>query len=110
MEAGHTLQIDKEQVFVRSFDGNVLTVMRGANGTGATSHAQGAAIDLFEYPPGVTEAAIIQAARLLRLGDGTLSTSPASGAGRAKGGALLDGSAAFLLAGFRRAALGAGVR
>ena len=107
VEAGHTLLIDSEQIYVRSYDGNQLKVLRGANGTVAASHRKGTAIDVLDYPPGVTEAVVIQAARLLRLGDGTQAAFPAGRAGRA---ALMDADAAFLLAGYRKAALGAGGR
>ena len=110
VEAGRTLLVDSEQMYVRSYDGNQLKVLRGANGTVAASHRKGTPIDVFEYPPGVTEAVVIQAARLLRLGDGTQAASPADRAGRAGRSALMDADSAFLLAGYRRAALGAGVR
>ena len=111
MEAGHTLLLGSEQMYVRSYDGNRLNVTRGANGTTASAHEQADSIDIFEYPPGITEAVIIQAARLLRLGDGApgLLHTP-GGAGRSSGAAMLDADAAFLLAGYRKAALGAGVR
>ncbi len=105
VEAGHTIQVGAEQMRVRSYDGNQLSVDRGANGTTASAHSQNDAIDIFEYPPGITEAAIIQAARLLRTGDGAFG-APAG----PRGPALLDADAAFLLAGYRKAALGAGAR
>ena len=50
VEAGHTLLIDSEQLFVSSYSGNTLTVVRGVNGTTAASHSGGAAIDIYEYP------------------------------------------------------------
>ena len=111
VEAGHTLLLGSEQMYVRSYDGNRLNVTRGANGTTASAHEQADSIDIFEYPPGITEAVIIQAARLLRLGDGAPGPPHVpGGAGRSSGAAMLDADAAFLLAGYRKAALGAGVR
>ena len=110
VEAGHTLQVGSEQIYVRSYEGSRLNVARGANGTTAAAHDRGAPIDIFEYPPGITEATIIQAARLLRLSDGTVdSPTGPRGASRRYGAALMDADAAFLLAGYRKAALGVGV-
>ncbi len=111
VQAGHTIRIGSEYMYVRSYDGDRLEVTRGANGTTAAAHDQNVAIDIFEYPSGIAEAVIIQATRLLRLGDGTFGAQPGPrGPGRPNGAALMDADAAFLLAGFRKAALGAGAR
>ena len=64
VEAGHTLLIDSEQVYVQSYSGNTLTVVRGTNGTTAASHSGGVAIDIYEYPGPIVEATIMQTARL----------------------------------------------
>ena len=111
IEAGRTVQIGSEQIYVRSHDGNRLDVTRGANGTTSMAHDQDSPIDVFDFPPGVSEAVIIQASRLLRHSDGSHGAPPVPrGPGRPNGAAVLDADAAFLLAGYRKAALGAGVR
>ena len=109
VEAGHTVLIGSEQMYVRSYDGNALAVVRGANGTTAAAHASGAPIDVFEYPPGVSEAVAVQASRLLRRGDGAYA-APSGPRGSGRGAPPPDADSAFLLAGYRRASLGVGVR
>ena len=69
IQAGHTLLVDSEQMYVESYAGNTLTVRRGVNGTTAAAHDSGAAIDIYEYPGPVQEAALIQSARLWRRRD-----------------------------------------
>ena len=95
VEAGHTLLVDSEQLFVRRYSGSTLTVDRGVNGTVAAAHAAGSAIDVYEYPGPVAEATIILAARLR------------GGAGHGSGG-LFDTDLVALLSPYRRPALGAG--
>lgn len=95
VEAGHTLLVDSEQLFVRGYAGNTLTVDRGANGTTASAHDAGSAIDVYGYPGPVAEATIILAARLRM------------GAGHGSGG-LFDADMVALLSPYRRPALGAG--
>ena len=95
VEAGHTVLIDSEQLFVRSYAGNTLTVDRGVNGTAASAHGAGSAIDVYEYPGPVAEATIILAARLRR------------GPGHGNGG-LFDADLMALLSPYRRPALGTG--
>lgn len=64
--AGHTLLIGEEQVFVRERDGETLAVERGVNGTTAGIIAAGSAIDIYEYPAPVWEAALQLAVRMWR--------------------------------------------
>ena len=64
--AGHTLLIGEEQVYVRARDGETLTVERGVNGTDAAAAAKGSAIDIYEYPAPVWEAALQLAVRMWR--------------------------------------------
>ena len=97
VEAGHTLLIDSEQIYVRSYSGNTLTVARGVNGTTAASHSGGAAIDIYEYPGPIVEETIIQAARLWRRKDSAFSTTVSSG---------LDPDAAILLGQYRKLPVG----
>jgi len=75
IEAGHTILIDSEQLYVQSYSGNTLTVLRGANGTTAATHSGGAAISLYEYPGPVVEATIIQAARLWKRKDSSFANA-----------------------------------
>ena len=95
LEAGHTVLIDSEQLFVRGYAEDRLTVDRGVNGTTASAHDAGSAVDVYEYPGPVAEAAIIMAARLRR------------GRGHGNGG-LFDADLMALLGPYRRPALGTG--
>ena len=75
VEAGHTILVDSEQIYVKSYSGNTLTVVRGVNGTTAASHGAGAAIDIYEYPGPIVEATIIQTARLWRRKDSAFASA-----------------------------------
>ncbi len=64
--AGHTLSIagdTAEQVYVIGIDGQQVTVERGVNGTQASLHAAGVAINLYHYPGPVVEACLQLATR-----------------------------------------------
>jgi hypothetical protein len=69
VQTGWTLKLGSEQLYVRdrnaAGDGK-LTVVRAQNGTTAASHLVGAAISRYVYPEGVTQAALMMAARLYR--------------------------------------------
>ena len=107
VEAGHTLLIDSEQVYVRSYSGNTLTVVRGTNGTTAASHSGGVAIDIHEYPGPIVEAAIMQTARLWTRKDsafGGVTGFPGTGQGSVSN--RLDPDTAMLLGQYRKHALG----
>lgn len=109
VEAGHTLLIDSEQLYVRSYTGNTLTVGRGVNGTTAASHAAGSAIDIYDYPGPVVEATIMQAGRLWRRKDSAFSAAtgfPETGQAHVLG--HLDPDVALLLGQYRRLPLGVG--
>ena len=110
VEAGHTVLIDSEQVFVRSYSGNVLTVVRGVNGTTAASHSGGATVDIYEYPDVIVEATIIQAARLWRRKDSAFSGvigMPETGRAKTVGG--LDEDVQLMLGQYRKLPVGVGV-
>ena len=110
VEAGHTLLIDSEQLYVSSYSGNTLTVVRGVNGTTAASHSGGAAIDIYEYPGQVVEATILQAARLWKRKDAAFASAtgfPDTGQTRVSSRLNLD--VQMLLGQYRKAALGVGV-
>ena len=110
VEAGHTLLIDSEQLFVSSYSGNTLTVVRGVNGTTAASHSGGAAIDIYEYPGPIIEATILQAARIWRRRDSALA--PDVGfpeTGRSRTGSGLDADTRLMLGQYRKPPVGVGV-
>ena len=55
---GITILIDTEQLYVSAVSGTTLTVERGANGTTAATHGAAAAIQIYEYHPGVVSATL----------------------------------------------------
>lgn len=75
VEAGHTILIDSEQLYVQSYSGNTLTVTRGANGTTASTHSGGATIAIYEYPEPIREAVIIQSARMWKRKDSSYANA-----------------------------------
>ena len=107
VEAGHTLFIDSEQLYVQSYSGDTLTVVRGVSGTTAASHSSGAVIDIYEYPGPIVEATIIQAARLWRRKDSAFAAAtglPETGQARSSIG--LDPDVRLLMGQYRKAAVG----
>ena len=110
VEAGHTLLVDSEQLYVKSYSGNTLTVVRGVNGTTATSHGGGAAIDIYRHPVPIVEAAIMQAARLWRRKDSAFSDLtgfPETGQARIAVG--IDADVAMLLGQYRKLPVGVSI-
>jgi hypothetical protein len=110
VEAGHTLLIDSEQVYVESYSGNILTVVRGVNGTTGASHSGGEAIDIYEYPGPIVEATILQAARLWRRKDSAFGgPTGLSETGRLGVPAGLDSDVRLMLGQYRKQPVGVGV-
>ncbi len=105
IEAGHTILVGTEQMYVQSYSTNTLTVVRGANGTTAATHSTGAAISIFQYPPPVGEATLLQSARLWKRKDSPLLGTRRSPDARRVAG--LDPDVTALLSSYRR--LGAAV-
>ena len=66
IQVGHTLLIGDEQVHVRGITARTLSVTRGVNGAAPTRHEPGDGVSVFEYPAPVSEATLLQAARLWR--------------------------------------------
>ena len=68
IQVGHTLLIgpaaSEEQVYVRGISARTLSVTRGVNGAAPLRHEPGDGISIFEYPGPVSEATLVQAARL----------------------------------------------
>ena len=65
---GHTVLVGSEQMYVHQDDTGTAYVTRGVNGTTAAAHASKTAVSVYEYPGPVTEAALLQSARLWRRG------------------------------------------
>lgn len=97
--AGNTLLIGGEQVYVQARSGETLTVERGVNGTAAASIAKGSAIDIHEYPPAVSEAALLLAARLWQNARGGIDDWQAGDTG-------MDSDIELLLRAYRKPPLG----
>ena len=109
-EAGHTLLIDSEQLYVKSYTGNTLTVARGVNGSTAASHGGGAVIDIYRHPGPIVEAAIMQTARLWRRKDSAFSNVagfPETGQTRIAQG--IDADVAMLLGQYRKLPVGVSI-
>ncbi len=64
IEAGHTILVDSEQMYVESYSSNTLTVVRGVNGTTAATHLTSAVIDIYVYPEQISQALIIGASQI----------------------------------------------
>ena len=96
---GHTLLIDDEQVYVRARVRNTLTVERGVNGTTPAPIAAKSAIDIFECPPAVREAALLLAIRMWQEARGGVDDWQAGDVG-------MDSDIGLLLSAYRKPALG----
>lgn len=59
IQAGHTIVMENEQMFVAAVSGSTLTLARGVNGTAAAAHAGATAISIITYEPRVVNAAIL---------------------------------------------------
>ena len=97
--AGHTLLIGDEQVYVRASDSGTLMVERGVNGTTAGAVNKDSSIAIYEYPPPVTEAALLLAARMWRGALGGVDDWQAGEIG-------MDSDIGLLLSPYRKPALG----
>ena len=99
ISAGHTLLIGDEQVYVRASDSGTLTVERGVNGTTASAVNKDSSIAIYEYPPPVSEAALLLAARMWRGALGGVDDWQAGEIG-------MDSDIGLLLSPYRKPALG----
>ena len=97
--AGHTLLIGDEQVYVQARDSGILTVERGVNGTTAGAVNKDSSIAIYEYPPPVSEAALLLAARMWRGALGGVDDWQAGEIG-------MDSDIGLLLSPYRKPALG----
>lgn len=97
--AGHTLLVGEEQVYVRMRYGETLTVERGVNGTTAGAIAKGSAINIYEYPAPISEAALLLASRMWQGARGSVDDWQAGEMG-------MDTDIGLLLTPYRKPALG----
>ena len=95
IQAGHTLLVGSEQIYVRGRDEDRLAVLRGVNGSEAAAHAAGAEVGIYQYPGPVSEAVIIQASRLWKRKDSAFAEATGFVGG-------LDPDAVDLLAPYRK--------
>lgn len=68
VQAGNTLLIDTEKIFVSAVAGNSLTVVRGVNGSTAATHLINAAVSRRRYPRPIELGVLTESARLIRDG------------------------------------------
>jgi len=66
VQAGHTLLIETEQLYVSTVATNTLTVERAQNGTTAATHANSTAVSRYRYPGVVEQACIDQGQQAYR--------------------------------------------
>ena len=71
IQAGMTIVVDSEQMFVRTVTDTNVTVKRGINGTSAATHADATAISFVVFPAEVSEATALLAARYWKSKDAT---------------------------------------
>jgi hypothetical protein len=64
-QAGDTVVVESEQLWVTAVVGETLTVTRGVNGTAAATHASGTVVRVRRYPRPIEQACAMQAARHL---------------------------------------------
>ena len=68
VDVGHTILMDAEQVYVTAYSGTAATVERAKNGSTGTAHAN-ADVNIILYPGPISEAVLIQTARLWKRKD-----------------------------------------
>jgi hypothetical protein len=110
VSSGQTLLIESEQIFIQDVIGNVLTIIRGVNGTSAVTHVDGLDVIVFRYPAEVVQATLLLAGRLWKRKDSPYGPT----AGMSPGGKVsvphsTDVDIATLLSPLRRLPLGVAV-
>jgi len=73
-DVAQTIRIDSEQLYITAISTNTLTITRGVNGTTAASHVDASDIKAFKYPDPVTQACLMQTARLWKRKDVSMAT------------------------------------
>lgn len=101
VEAGQTIIIDSEQMYIQSISSNTLTVERGANGTTAATHSSAAAVALYRYPGPIVEATRLMAARIFQRVHAPFGVTGAADMGTISMIARVDPDVKALLAAYR---------
>ncbi len=110
LQAGMTIVIDDEQMFVRLVNGLNVTVKRGQNGSTATTHADASTISFVSTPSEVAEATALLAARYWKSKDATSGGfAGVSGFGLIRVKPGFDAEVEQLLAPLRKLPIGVGV-
>lgn len=110
IQAGMTIVIEGEQMFVRHVNGTNLTVRRGVNGSPTAVHADTTAISFVVFPAQVSEATALLAARVWKSKDATSGgVVGVTGFGALKVRAGFDVEIEQLLGPLRKLAIGVGV-
>ena len=102
IEAGHTILIDSEQMYIKSYSSNTLTVVRGVNGTTAATHDTATAISIYEYPGPIIESVLIQTARLWKRKDSAFANTVGFPDGTMQVFSGLDSDVKMLLSPYRK--------
>ncbi len=63
-QAGQTIRIATEQMFISSISTDTLTLVRGLNGTTAAAHLAADLIYIYSYPAPIVDATLIHASRI----------------------------------------------
>lgn len=74
VQAGHTLLLDNERLYVTAVSSATISLDRAQHGTSASTHAGGATIERYEYPSPIVEACRLQATRLFKRRDAPLGS------------------------------------
>ena len=69
LDAGNTILIDSEQMYVYSYSTLTLTVQTGVNGTTAATHSSGATVSIYQYPSDIRQACIDLSVLLWKIKD-----------------------------------------
>ena len=105
IDVGHMLLVDAEQVYVTAYSGTSATVERGKNGSTGTAHA-GVDVNIIQYPGPISEAVLIQSARLWKRKDSGFASQigmPETGQIMTMSG--LDKDVKELIQGYRKVAI-----
>jgi hypothetical protein len=109
LQAGMTIVIDDEQMFVRLVSGTNVTVRRAQNGSAAATHVDASAISFVSAPSEVAEATALLAARYWKSKDATSGGfAGVSGFGPIRVRAGFDAEVEQLLAPLRKLPIGVG--
>jgi len=110
LEAGMTIVIDDEQMFVRLVSGTNATVKRGQNGSTATTHVDTSVISFVSFPSEVVEATALLASRYWKSKDATSGGfAGVSGFAPIRVRSGIDSEIEQLLAPLRKLPIGVGV-